>query len=116
MRRFGAGVLVVVSTVLLVMASFGWWADRDILDSKRFSSNGVEVLQQPSVQDALTAFITERISDDGSSRSRRIPGVSVSRISFSACRAAASSPATVSALMLWAWPSRSAATEEITGM
>ena len=42
--------------------------------------------------------------------------VSVSKINFSAWRAAASSPATVSALMLWAWPSPSAATLEITGM
>ena len=63
MRRFGTGALVVVSTVLLVAASFGWWANRDLLDSERFSDSTVEVLQQTSVQDALTAFITQQISD-----------------------------------------------------
>jgi len=63
MRRFGAGFLVVVSTILLVAASLGWWANRDLLDSQRFSTGTVKVLQQTSVQDALTEAITDQISD-----------------------------------------------------
>ena len=46
----------------------------------------------------------------------KIPGVSVKRINFSAPRAAASSPATVSALILCDLPSDELATLEMTGM
>mmetsp|Transcript_37436 Transcript_37436/g.105685 ORF Transcript_37436/g.105685 Transcript_37436/m.105685 type:complete len:255 (+) Transcript_37436:257-1021(+) len=44
------------------------------------------------------------------------PGTSVMRMSFSACRAAAISPAAVSALMLRAWPPSPEATVAMTGM
>ena len=56
------------------------------------------------------------INVEGSEELRKMPGVSVSRISFSALRAAAISPATVSALILYDWPSLSAATLAITGI
>mmetsp|Transcript_4522 Transcript_4522/g.11239 ORF Transcript_4522/g.11239 Transcript_4522/m.11239 type:complete len:336 (-) Transcript_4522:56-1063(-) len=57
-----------------------------------------------------------RNSEEGTSLSRMTPGTSVMRMSFSACRAAAISPAAVSALMLSAWPPSPLATVATTGM
>uniref|UniRef100_A0A7N0VKN9 Uncharacterized protein n=1 Tax=Kalanchoe fedtschenkoi TaxID=63787 RepID=A0A7N0VKN9_KALFE len=75
----------------------------------------------PPIFPSSTIFLTPLMSTSftklaGSSRLAKIPGTSVSRISFSTPSAAATSPATVSALMLYDCPVSSAATDAITGM
>ncbi|MEI8001735.1 MAG: hypothetical protein WCI50_10310 [Actinomycetes bacterium] len=62
MRRFTSGLIVVLATVLLVVSTFGWWANRNLLNSQRFATGTTKVLQESSVQDALTATITNEIS------------------------------------------------------
>jgi hypothetical protein len=61
-RRTIAGILVVVGALLLLLSSFGWWANRYFLDSDRFSHKATQILDQTKVQDALAFAITQQIS------------------------------------------------------
>jgi hypothetical protein len=62
-RRIIASILVVVGAVLLLLASFGWWADRYFLNSGRFADKANQILDQEEVQDALAVAITDRLSE-----------------------------------------------------
>jgi len=61
-RRIGAVVLAVSTAVLLLVASLGWWADRHLLDSDRFTTTAGSLLTEQDVQDALAEAITNQIS------------------------------------------------------
>jgi hypothetical protein len=61
-RRIGASVLAAVTAVLLLVASLGWWADRHLLDSDRFTETAGSLLTEQDVQDALAEAITDQIS------------------------------------------------------
>jgi len=62
-RRILASILVVVGALLLLLSSFGWWADRYFLDSERFSNKATQILDEEKVQDALAFAITQQISE-----------------------------------------------------
>jgi hypothetical protein len=62
-RRIVASILVVVGALLLLLSSFGWWADRYFLNSERFTSNADQILDEEKVQDALAFAITQQISE-----------------------------------------------------
>src|SRR5262245_5952234 len=62
-RRIIASILVVIGALLLLLSSFGWWADRFFLNSERFTSNANEIRDQEKVQDALAFAITQQISE-----------------------------------------------------
>jgi hypothetical protein len=62
-RRVSAGILVVIGAFLLLLSSFGWWADRYFLDSDRFSDKATQILDQTQVQEALAFAITQQISE-----------------------------------------------------
>ena len=72
-RRITASVLVVLGALLLLIASFGWWANRYFLNSDRFSAKASQIVANEDVQDALTAAITNKISQQ-SGRDIRIRG------------------------------------------
>ena len=61
-RRVVAGIVVVVGSFLLLLSSFGWWADRYFLESDRFSDKATQILDQTDVQDALAFALTQQIS------------------------------------------------------
>lgn len=61
-RRIGAAVLAAITAVLLLVASLGWWADRHLLDSDRFTETAGSLLTEQDVQDALAEAITDQIS------------------------------------------------------
>jgi hypothetical protein len=61
-RRILAGILVVLGAFLLLLSSFGWWANRYFLDSDRFSHKATQILDQTDVQDALAFAIAQQIS------------------------------------------------------
>jgi hypothetical protein len=63
-RRIGASVLAVLTAILLLLTSLGWWADRTLLDSDRFTSTADHVLDDEDVQSALAVAITAEISDE----------------------------------------------------
>ncbi len=62
-RRILASILVILGALLLLLSSFGWWADRYFLNSDRFSSKATQILDQTDVQDALAFAITHQISE-----------------------------------------------------
>lgn len=61
-RRVVASVLAVLGGVLLLLSSFGWWAERYFLDSARFASKANQILDQEAVQQALAVAVTDQIS------------------------------------------------------
>lgn len=61
-RRIAAAALATLSAVLLLVASLGWWADRHLLDSHRFTDTAGALLTEQDVQDALAEAITDQIS------------------------------------------------------
>ena len=62
-RRILASILVVIGALLLLLSSFGWWADRFFLNSERFASNANKIVDEEEVQDALAFAITQQISE-----------------------------------------------------
>lgn len=62
-RRIGASILAVLTAVLLLLTSLGWWADRYLLDSRRFTDSSNKVLDQQDVQTAFAVAITDQISN-----------------------------------------------------
>jgi hypothetical protein len=61
-RRILASILVVIGALLLLVSSFGWWANRYFLNSERFSAKASQIVANEDVQDALTVAITTQIS------------------------------------------------------
>lgn len=61
-RRIGASILAVLTAILLLLSSLGWWADRYLLDSQQFTKSANKVLDREEVQTALAAAITDEIS------------------------------------------------------
>lgn len=61
-RRILASILVVIGALLLLVSSFGWWANRYFLNSERFSTKATQIVSNENVQDALTIAITDQIS------------------------------------------------------
>src|SRR5512139_4014433 len=62
-RRIGASILAVLTAILLLLTSLGWWADRYLLNTDRFTASANKVLDEKDVQAALAVAITEQISD-----------------------------------------------------
>ncbi len=62
-RRIGASILAVLTAILLLLTSLGWWADRYFLNSERFASTANKIVAEEDVQTALAAAITDEISN-----------------------------------------------------
>lgn len=61
-RRIAAVVLAVLTAILLLATSLGWWADRYFLNSERFTRTADRIIEQDDVQQALSVAITDQIS------------------------------------------------------
>lgn len=61
-RRVGATILAVLTALLLLLTTLGWWAHRYLLDSQRFTDSANQIVDDQTVQDALTVAITDQIS------------------------------------------------------
>lgn len=59
MRR----VLPVLAAFLLVIAAFGAWADRQLLDTDEFTSASVQLLQDPAIQNTTAAYLSDQLID-----------------------------------------------------
>ncbi|MGH9027423.1 MAG: hypothetical protein ACRDWD_15105 [Acidimicrobiia bacterium] len=62
LRSILAGILVVIGAITLMLASTGWWLDRYVLDTERFTSTVDEVLDRGEVKLALSDEIVSQIS------------------------------------------------------
>src|SRR4029077_57639 len=63
-RRIGASILAVITAILLLLSSLGWWANNYLLDSSQFTKSANHVLDQEPVQTALAAAMTDQISHE----------------------------------------------------
>src|SRR3712207_9596229 len=61
MRRFVAGVLIVVSAVTLVLASTSLWLRRNIINTDVFVSNVQTVVDLPEVEARITDRVTTTV-------------------------------------------------------
>jgi hypothetical protein len=53
LREFGATILLVIGGIGLVTASTGWWLERNLLHTSRFTDTANELLDQDEVQAEL---------------------------------------------------------------
>ncbi|HET6510278.1 MAG TPA: hypothetical protein VFG42_26025 [Baekduia sp.] len=58
MRR----ALPVLATFLLVIAALGAWAERQLLDADQFTKAGVQLLQQPAIQNTTAAYLSDQLT------------------------------------------------------
>jgi hypothetical protein len=70
-RAIVASILAVLTGILLLLTTVGWWAERYFLDSARFTTTADEIIAEEDVQRALTTAITDEISQ-ASGRDLRI--------------------------------------------
>jgi hypothetical protein len=61
-RRIAATVLVVVGAVGFVVASTGWWLERNLLDTERFTATADQILDRSEVQAELTNVLVHQLS------------------------------------------------------
>ena len=62
LRRVISTVLVVVGSIGLVVASMGWWLERNLLDTGRFTGTANAILDRHEVQHELTNVLVRRLS------------------------------------------------------
>lgn len=60
-RAVAAPVLVVLTCICLVAATVGVWAKRNFLDTDRFVTRVGPLIEEPAVQDAIAARITDQV-------------------------------------------------------
>ena len=63
MRIAAHRILLVLAAVVCVVAALGAWVDRELLDTGQFTKVSVEVLQDPAVQDATAAYLSDQLID-----------------------------------------------------
>jgi hypothetical protein len=61
LRRTVAALLVALACVVLVAAVIGIWARRNFLDTGRFVDRAGPLIEEPAVQQALAARLTEQL-------------------------------------------------------
>jgi hypothetical protein len=62
LRRIAAIVLVVIGGIGFVIASTGWWLERSLLDTGRFTGTANAILDRSEVQDELTTVLVQKLS------------------------------------------------------
>ena len=60
-RRSGSVLLVVLACIVLVASVVGLWARRNFLDTGRFVDRAGPLIEEPAVQAALSARVTEQV-------------------------------------------------------
>ncbi len=61
LRRTSAALLVALACIVLVAAVIGIWARRNFLDTDRFVDRAGPLIEEPAVQEALAARLTEQV-------------------------------------------------------
>ncbi|GAA1304113.1 hypothetical protein [Pseudonocardia xinjiangensis] len=61
MRRFGVGLLVPVSALLLVLSSTSLWTRHNVVDTDVFVANGQRVLTDPTVEARVESQVVDTI-------------------------------------------------------
>lgn len=61
LKGVGAGVLVVVATVLLIVAALAVWIDRVALDTSTWTNTSTKLLTDPAITTPLSVFIANQV-------------------------------------------------------
>ena len=61
LKGVGAGVLVVVATVLLIVAALAVWVDRVALDTSTWTNTSTKLLTDPAITTPLSVFIANQV-------------------------------------------------------
>src|SRR3954453_10383918 len=61
MRRFVAGLLILISAVCLVLASTSLWVRRNVINTEAFVSNVQTVVDLPEVEARITDRVTTTV-------------------------------------------------------
>ncbi len=64
MRRFLAGVLILLSAVTLVLASTSLWTRRNVINTQVFVSNVQDIVDLPAVEARITDRVTSTVMDN----------------------------------------------------
>ena len=64
LREIVATLLLVVGGIALVVASTGWWLERNFLDTSRFTGTANELLDQSAVQTELSNVLVRQLSEE----------------------------------------------------
>jgi hypothetical protein len=64
LRGIVATLLLVVGGIALVVASTGWWLERNFLDTSRFTGTANELLDQDEVQAELSSVLVRQLSEE----------------------------------------------------
>ena len=62
LRQIGATILLALGGIGLVVASTGWWLERNFLHTSRFTDTANEILDQDEVQAELTSVLVRQLS------------------------------------------------------
>ena len=62
LRRWGVGLLVVLSCLFLLLATVGIWGKNQVLDSDNFERIVVPIADEPEVQRELATYLTDQLS------------------------------------------------------
>ena len=62
LREIGATILLVIGGIGLVVASTGWWFERNFLHTSKFTGTANEILDQDEVQAELTSVLVRQLS------------------------------------------------------
>ena len=62
LREIGATILLVIGGIGLVVASTGWWLERNFLSTERFTGTANRILDQDEVQAELTSVLVRQLS------------------------------------------------------
>ena len=60
-RKMLVWVLIVLSTLVLLVASLTVWVKREVLDTNNFTASTTELMRNPQVQSALATFLVDQI-------------------------------------------------------
>jgi hypothetical protein len=63
-REIAATVLVVLGGIGIVLASTGWWVERNFLDTPRFTGTANALLDQDEIQAELTNVLVRQLSEE----------------------------------------------------
>ena len=60
-RKMVVWFLIVLSTLVLLVATLTVWVKREVLDTNNFTASTTELMRNPQVQSALAAFLVDQI-------------------------------------------------------
>ena len=75
LRRTASSILLVLACVVAIVAVLGAWADRQLLNTDNWVDTSSRLLQEPALQDATAAYLSDQLVDGPTIRARLQEGL-----------------------------------------